>query len=190
MPAVGSIPSSQVNLMPGGPTLWGSAPPRSPYTYGSGRGSAPPWAGPPRTVDVNTSSSPATPPTDILGSEAVRATGSGPFDSAYRQNLATYSGGQFSRPGGSLSFNPTATAGAPDALGGIDTGGVAAGGGNAPLMGSPTDLLSLALGGSGGFGYTPPTPKTTSTTALPWQTTGWQQWLQQLKQQGGLLRGY
>src|SRR5262245_47579072 len=42
------------------------------------------------------------PPPNVLSSEAVRATGTGPYDSAYWQNLATYAGGQFVRPGGNL----------------------------------------------------------------------------------------
>ena len=43
----------------------------------------------------------------VVGAQSVRATGTGAFDNAYRQNLATYAGGQFARPNGSLSFNPT-----------------------------------------------------------------------------------
>lgn len=51
---------------------------------------------------------------DIMGAQAVRATGEGPFDAGYRQNLATFAGGDFERPEGGLSFNPTA----PDPFGG------------------------------------------------------------------------
>lgn len=106
-----------------------------------------------------------------LGAQAVRATGSGPFDSAYRQDLATYAGGQFQRPGGVLSFNPTA-----------------------PFMGnpggSPGDMLTQALAG-GGFGA--PQPQAPSAPARPrpiWEQPDWRQWLGGLRNQGGLLRGY
>src|SRR6202012_347275 len=74
---------------------------------------------------------------NTLAPESVRATGSGPFDDAYRQNLATYAGGQFQRPGGNLSFNPTSTS-----LFGNPTGG-----GNDPVLGMGNSLLSLGLGG-------------------------------------------
>ena len=74
------------------------------------------------------------------GAEAVRATGQGPYDSAYRQNLATYAGGGFQRPGGYLGFNPTGQ------LPGNPTGT-----GSAPVQGAPTDLLSMALTGTGRY---------------------------------------
>ena len=86
------------------------------------------------------------PPPNVLSSEAVRATGTGPYDSAYRQNLATYAGGQFTRPGGNLSFNPTG------ALFGNPTGG-----GNAPVLGMPDSLVGQALSGNP-FKFTPPPP--------------------------------
>src|SRR5215472_5790590 len=95
-------------------------------------------------------------PPNVLGSEAVRATGTGPYDSAYRQNLATYAGGQFVRPpgpglgsntsGGVLSFNPT---------GGLF--GNPTGGGNAPVLGMPNSLIGQALSGNP-FSFTPPPP--------------------------------
>src|SRR5215471_3226804 len=96
-------------------------------------------------------------PPNVLGSEAVRATGTGPYDSAYRQNLATYAGGQFVRPpgpgllggntsGGVLSFNPT---------GGLF--GNPTGGGNAPVLGMPNSLIGQALSGNP-FSFTPPRP--------------------------------
>lgn len=72
----------------------------------------------------------------VLGAEAIRATGSGPYDPAYRQDLATYAGGLFQRPGGFLGLNPTGS------LSGNPTGG-----GNAPVPGTQNDLLSMALGG-------------------------------------------
>lgn len=50
---------------------------------------------------------PGTPGVEAAG--AVRSTAGGPFDSAYRQNLATFAGGDLARPeGGVLSFNPLA----------------------------------------------------------------------------------
>jgi hypothetical protein len=108
----------------------------------------------------------------VLGAESVRATGQGPFDAAYRQNLATYGGGQFQRPGGNLSFNPTSSQ--PF--------------GQTP----PTDLLSLALGGQA-FGAAQPAATQSPTTPVRkpiWQGPDWQKWIQQLTNQGGLLRGY
>lgn len=116
----------------------------------------------------------------VLGSESVRASGKGPFDSAYRQNLATYSGGQFMRPGGSMSFNPTDASTFP---------GNPTGGGNAPLPGLPDSLISTAIGGNP-FSFMPPTPA----AAQP-QNNGqpdllsWQDWLQQFRQQGGGFKG-
>jgi hypothetical protein len=105
-------------------------------------------------------------PGGTLGSEAVRATGAGPYDNAYRQDLATYAGGQFQRPGGSLSFNPTGP------LFGNPTGG-----GNAPVQGMPNDLLSLALGGQG-FGAQP-TPPVAPKPKPPMQFN-WQDWVQNM----------
>ena len=78
-------------------------------------------------------------PTGTLAPSAVRATGKGPFDPAYRQNIATYAGGQFFPPGGgNLSFNPTDISTFP---------GSPVTGGNAPLRGTPYSLLALAQGG-------------------------------------------
>jgi hypothetical protein len=84
---------------------------------------------------------------NVLQSETVRATGGGPFDSVYRQNLATYSGGQMARPGGNLSFNPTSNT----------PFGNPTGGGTDPITGGPNSLTAMALGGEG-FGYTAPKP--------------------------------
>lgn len=110
-----------------------------------------------------------------LGAEAVRATGSGPFDAAYRQNLATYSGGQFQRPGGELAFNPTG------ALFGNPVGG-----GNAPVLGMPNDLLGQALTG-GAF----KTPQAKPAEPNPHRQPGdWKFWLDRFGQQGRLLRNY
>ena len=107
-----------------------------------------------------------------VGPQAVRATGTGPYDSAYRQNLATYAGGLFSRPGGTLAFNPTD----PNAFQGM---GQPTGGGNAPVSGAPTGLLDQALGGSP-FSFTPQAPQ--AATPQPQQPTGndyWKFWLNQ-----------
>ena len=128
----------------------------------------------------------------VLRPEAVRASGTGPFDPAYRQNLATYAGGGFSRPGGTFSFNPTAQLGQP---GSLNAGGQPTGGGTSPVAGAPNDLLSLAIGGQP-FSFTPPQvqpaasePAAKNQTPL-WQSPQWQQWLQRLTNQGGLLRGF
>lgn len=103
--------------------------------------------------------SPANP--NVLGAQAVRSTGSGPFDQGYRQDLATYAGGNFARPGGSLSFDPTGS------LFGNPTGG-----GSAPVSGMPTNLLTQALGGQG-FSAPPPTAMP-SAQQKPW----WQQMME------------
>jgi hypothetical protein len=97
---------------------------------------------------------------NVLGAEAVRASGTGPFDQAYRQNLATYAGGQLNRPGGSLSFDPTST-GFPQQQG----------------------LLERALGGQS-FSYTEPQPPPEQRTVL-----NWQDWLKQFREQGRFFSG-
>ena len=106
----------------------------------------------------------------------VRATGTGPYDAAYRQNLATYSGGLFNRPGGVLSFNPTD----PNSLQGRPTGG-----GNAPVQGLPTSLLAQALGQSQlpQGSYTQPQPSQTSTSnTAPLSNPNIQNWLRNFMQ--------
>lgn len=100
------------------------------------------------------------PNSTTLGAESIRSTGSGPFDSAYRQNLATFAGGQFSRPGGSMNFNPTD----PSTFPGNPTGG-----GNAPITGLPTSLLDNAIGGQG-FSWTPPATDPNATSGSGQQT--------------------
>ena len=92
-------------------------------------------------------------PGNVVGSEAIRATGSGPFDPSYRQNLASYAAGQFARPGGSMSFNPTDISTFP---------GMPTGGGTAPVTGMPQSLLDLALSGRG-FSFAPPPPAQAAT---------------------------
>lgn len=120
---------------------------------------------------VGTSASTST--SNILGPESVRATGAGPFDSAYRQNLATYAGGQFFRPTGSLSFDPTGN------LFGSPTGG-----GNDPVIGTGESLFGRALGGNP-FSFAPPAPPVTE--QQPDMFSSWQDWIEQFREQG---RGY
>ena len=107
---------------------------------------------------INPQQGPAAPqlPSTVVGPQAVRATGSGPFDAQYRQNLATFAGGLFGSQNGNLSFNPTS---------GNPFGGQATGGGNAPVFGIPNTQLQNALGGQP-FSYTPPpaTPTTTNSS--------------------------
>lgn len=115
-------------------------------------------------------------PGGVLGSESVRATGSGPFDSAYRQNLATYSGGNFMRPGGNMSFNPTDASTFP---------GNPTGGGTAPLPGLPDSLISRALGGNP-FMFSPPNPASTTPDNMGQpEIPDWRFWLRQIRNQGG-----
>lgn len=118
----------------------------------------------------------------ILGPQAVRATGNGPYDSAYRQNLATYAGGLMSKPGGLLAFNPTD----PNSLGGQPTGA-----GNAPVMGAPTGLLDQALGGNP-FSWTPqpptqPAQSAQNSTNSP--SNYWKFWLNQYNNPFNSMRG-
>jgi hypothetical protein len=133
-----------------------------PYLGGGGRGPLPaiPGKGAPSAQQQ---------PQATLGPESVRATGTGPFDPAYRQNLATFAGGLFARPGGNLSFNPTSQQ---------PFGGQATGGGNAPVLGMPSTLAQSALGGNP-FSFTPPQP----VNASPGMTTQDMQWW--LSQFGG-----
>lgn len=121
-----------------------------PYLW-TGTGSRPPAPPMPLGPDISGGKPAATPtstPQGILAPESIRATGAGPFDAAYRQNLATYAGGQFSRPPGGLNFNPTD----PSTFPGLPTGG-----GTAPVTGMPQSLLDMALSGQG-FSWTPPQP--------------------------------
>ncbi len=93
-------------------------------------------------------------PFGTLAAESVRSIGTGPFDPSYRQNLATYAGGQYGRPSGAMAFNPTSP-------GNI---GQTIGGGNAPTFGMMQTLLSQALGGLP-FSWTSPAPSAPSTSA-------------------------
>jgi hypothetical protein len=118
-------------------------------------------------------------PSNVVQSQAVRATGSGPYDNAYRQDLATYAGGLASRPGGSLSFDPTG-----------NLFGSPSGGGNAPVLGGPTDLLSSALGGQAVTAQ----PPSQAQQAQPVQPTNnaqdyWKFWLNGYNNLGANLRG-
>lgn len=114
---------------------------------------------------------------DVLNPEAVRATGTGPYDPAYRQNLATYAGGQFSRPGGSMNFNPTDLSSFP---------GNPVGGGNAPLPGLPDSLVSQALGGNP-FSFQPSTQNQQPSQTGNDFVGGWQDWLRRFRGQGRMF---
>ena len=127
--------------------------------------------------------------TPYIGAQSVRATGGGAGDAGWRQNLATFSGGQFTRPGGSLAFNPLST-------NPFSAQSAPSGGGNAPAMGSPSTLLQYALGmnpmtglpPSGGGSATPssapaqsPTPSGGGTiNSIP-------DWLEMYMSQGGMV---
>lgn len=155
------------------PSGWGSNPPRGPMPVWGGK---PPMAGggQPFTDNGGSGSQAATPSApNVVGPESVRATGTGPFDQAYRQDLATYAGGLFARPGGNLSFNPTSNQ---------PFGGAAVGGGSAPVFGMPNTLLQNALGGNP-FSFTPPLPAQGATNNQP-GTQQMQDWLNQLLGQG------
>ena len=111
----------------------------------------------------------------VVGPETVRATGGGSGDAQWRQNLATFSGGQFARPGGSLNFNP---------LSNNPFGGAPTGGGNAPQMGMPSTLLQMALGGQP-FSWNQPKPPTASPTPSGASTMNSpNDWLSQYMSQG------
>lgn len=137
------------------PYLWSGAAPKPPIRPGS-EAPAP-------------SAAPAS-PSGTVGPRTIRATGSGPFDSAYRQNLASYAGGQFS---GATSFNPTDLSTFP---------GAPSGGGNAPVAGMPSTLLDQALGGQS-FAWTPPTAPVAS-SVTPGNTGNLQQWMNQFLMNG------
>jgi hypothetical protein len=114
---------------------------------------------------------------NTVGPEAIRASGTGPFDPAYRQNLSTFAGGQFFRPNGALSFNPT---GKLDDLFARPTGG-----GNAPVMGMPDSLLSMALSGQP-FAMPQPqqTPAQPPTDTAGDDRSNWQDWLNRWRTRG------
>jgi len=156
-PYVGGGPSP---TLPQGPMPTGPGRPDQPGTY----------SGAPAQTTV-----PA-PTQGIVGPESVRATGKGPFDQPYRQNLATYAGGQFAKPGGILSFNPTDLSTFP---------GAPTGGGTAPVSGMPASLLDMALGGSP-FSWTSPQPA--QTAATPPRIGTIQDWMDWFMRNGRGLR--
>lgn len=134
--------------------------------------------GPNPYISTNSNPSSGSPSSSFLGGETIRATGTGPFDAAYRQNLATYAGGLVQRPGGFLGFNPTGK--------GEDMGNTPTGGGSDPVLGSAPSLLGGALGGNP---FTVPNPQqvnsgdnASSTGPTPGTSLQW--WLKQLGQQG------
>jgi hypothetical protein len=113
-----------------------------------------------------------------LTPESVRASGTGPFDDAYRQNLATYAGGQFQRPGGNLSFNPTSS----------NLFGNPTGGGNDPVLGMGNSLLSMGLGGQpAAFNTTPQTQTANTNPTMGGNQLGGSllDWLRQLRGNNG-----
>lgn len=137
-----------------------------------------PMPGPPQMM--HTQIGVAQPKQGVLGSEAIRATGQGPFDQSFRQNLATYAGGQFQRPGGQLSFNPTSP---------INFGSPV-GGGNAPVLGMPQTLTGQALGGSP-FSWAPPVATTGTQGRQLGGPAGWlDQWLRNSGFNGGMGRNF
>jgi len=164
-----STPYNPMQVMMGSPGKTGV-----PYIGGQ---PAPAQTGGPVSLPMNGGGLGAAPQgPNVVGPESVRATGTGPFDSAYRQDLATYAGGLFNRPGGNLSFNPT----------GQNAFGAPTGGGNAPLLGMPNTLLQQALGGNP-FTYQPPQPQNKSIVNNPSLTM--QDWLNQFMNQGSNQRG-
>lgn len=172
-------PSGGSNMVRTGPYVW------------NGASSGPPMPGPPKerfpggSVGIDpkqyqgggastTVPAPAQPSsTGVVGPRTVRATGSGPFDSAYRQNLASYAGGQFA---GNLSFNPTDINSFP---------GNPTGGGTAPVSGMPTSLMDMALAGQG-FSWAPPAPAATATK--PPNYGDMQSWMDQFMRNGRGMR--
>lgn len=145
--------------------------PMTPYLGTTGKGPRPVG---PEPYKPRPTQAPA-PPSTTVGPSAVRATGSGPFDSAYRQNLATYAGGQFAPgSGGGLSFNPTDTSTFP---------GQPTGGGNAPVTGMPNTLLDEALGGQS-FSWTPPPAQPSATPSGQATMPSLQDWLKQFLMNG------
>ena len=121
-------------------------------------------------------------PPVTIGAQSVRPTGTGPYDAAYRQNLATYAGGLLARPHGFLGFNPTG-----------NMFGNPVGGGNAPVQGMPTTLEEQALGGQafGAPGLPSPQPAAPKAKAKAPRATGnWQDWVNQFRQNGRMMRFY
>jgi len=88
------------------------------------------------------------PPGNILGADAVRATGpSHGYDPSYLQNLATAIGGLFSnRSGHAMNINPLGNLNEISPSSGME--------GNAPLPGLPSTWLQDALNGMG-FNFAP-----------------------------------
>lgn len=136
------------------------------------------------TTGASAPKSTGTPGMKVLGAQAVRATGSGPYDSAYRQNLATYAGAGLARnaaagSGGYLGLNPTGT-----------IGGTPSGAGNAPVSGAPTSLSTQALGSQGFAANTTAPTQVSTTPKYGKQVNPYQDWLGKYWMSGSLLRGY
>lgn len=154
--------------------------PSSQVTLGQNKGNLyAPTSGQPSGTNSTGSSS-------YLGPRQIGASGAGPFDPAYRQNLAVYGGGQFAAPSSNWMFNPTQ-------LG--NSFGNPTGGGNAPVMGMPTTLLAQALGGNPFYAQSPAqqaggNQSTVGSAPTPTQTGQWNwlpAWLQQYLSSGNNL---
>lgn len=122
--------------------MWGSQPPKGKQ-----------WSANPAQTTA--------PAQQTYGPNAVRASGTGPFDNTYRQNLATYAGGLFQNQGTSF-LNPTG-----------NIGGQATTGGNAPATGMPNTWLTSAFNNP--MQSQAPQPSTTQSSMPP----TFSQWLQQ-----------
>ena len=162
-------PNSGAGVGGFGPYLGGGGPESGALVGGSGslgRPTADPRMPKPTNMGTapNALAPPPTAPGNVLGSQVVRATGSGPFDSAYRQNLATYAGGLQNKPGGVLNLNPTNP--------------------NDPAFQNPTSLLSGALGGQN-FQYSAPKPEPKKVAKGTNQNPDWQDWLTKRSRFGG-----
>lgn len=157
----------------------------NPMRVGLGSSSGGPYTSPGSNIikagqvsATNTAPAPAQTSTTV-GPESVRATGTGPGDASWRQNLATFSGGQFQRPGGFLGFDPTSA----QPFGGAPTGG-----GTAPVFGMPSTLLSMALGGQP-FSFAPPAPQQSPQSTSSGDSTFMDNndWLSRYMRGGGMV---
>jgi len=148
-----------------------------PWQNNSRQAQAPPMPAPPRQQSPfgNNQSSPQG---GVLGASPVRATGQGPFDPTYRQNLSTYAMGQFAPPQQGWQINPTNPGNV----------GQPTGGGNAPVFGQPNTLLGNALGGQN-FSWAPPQAAAQQPSS-PYQNLpyGPPSWLDYFMGQGGNQR--
>lgn len=139
----------------GGTPLQGGNPPRAIQpTQGMPSPIARKTVGPGTALPPLPGSDAAMAPPNVLGAEAVRATGpSQGYDSSYLQNLATAIGGLFSnsKQGGNvMNINPLGDLSEISPNSGME--------GNAPTQGLPLTWLQKALNG-GGFSFAQPSQK-------------------------------